>query len=58
VLGIVEIKGDRLFLETNSKKRLEVGKKLLLKAMPDALTHKIDLSRPDGSAEDFGEKSK
>jgi len=42
VLGIVEIKGDRLFLETNSKKRLEVGKKLLLKAMPDALTHKID----------------
>jgi len=42
VLGNIEIKGSRLTLECNSKKRLEKGKKLILKALSDFLTHKID----------------
>jgi len=42
VLGGIEIKENRLTLECNSKKRLEKGKKLILKALPDSLIHKID----------------
>ncbi|MBI5641036.1 MAG: SEC-C domain-containing protein [Nitrospirae bacterium] len=42
ILGRVEIEGSKLILETNSKKRLEKGKQLLLKALPDALIHKLD----------------
>lgn len=42
VLGNIEIKGDTLTLECNSKKRLERGKKFILKAALDALVHKID----------------
>jgi SEC-C motif/Antitoxin Xre/MbcA/ParS C-terminal toxin-binding domain len=42
VLGRVTIQHNRLILECNSKKRLERGKKLILKAMADAVVHKID----------------
>ena len=42
VLGRIELKKDKLTLECNSKKRLEKGKKLILKSLSDFLTHKID----------------
>jgi hypothetical protein len=42
ILGTVTIQGNRLFLDCNSKKRLERGKKLILKAMADAIVHKLD----------------
>lgn len=42
VLGSVEIKGDKLILSCNSKKRLEKGKKLILKNAVDVLIHKVD----------------
>jgi hypothetical protein len=42
VLGRIEIKDKRLILECNSKKRLNKGKKLILKALPDSLIYKMD----------------
>jgi len=42
ILGRAEIKGDKLILECNSKKRLERGKKMILGALSNALVHKID----------------
>lgn len=42
VLGRVEVKGNKLILESNSKKRLERGKKLILKALFDTVIHKAD----------------
>lgn len=42
ILGSVEIKNDRLIFESNSKKRLEKGKNLISKALPDAVIHKAD----------------
>jgi hypothetical protein len=42
ILGTVTIQDKRLFLESNSKKRLERGKKIILKAMADAVVHKLD----------------
>ena len=42
VLGRIEIKGNQLSLETNSQKRLEKGKRLILKVLPDAIVHKVD----------------
>lgn len=42
VLGRVEIKQDKLIFECPSKQRLEKGKKLILKALSDAVVHKID----------------
>lgn len=42
ILGNIEIKGDTMTLECNSKKRLEVGKKIILKGASGALVHKID----------------
>lgn len=42
VLGRVEVKGNKLILESNSRKRLERGKKLILKALSDVVIHKAD----------------
>lgn len=42
ILGNAEIKGNKLILESNSKKRLERGKKLILKALSDVVTHRAD----------------
>ena len=42
ILGRVEIKGNKLMLESNSRKRLERGKNLLLKALSNAVIHKAD----------------
>lgn len=42
ILGTAEIKDNKLILESNSKKRLEKGKKLILNALSDAVVHKID----------------
>jgi len=42
VLGNIEVKGSKLILSCNAKKRLEKGKKLILKNIPDALIHKAD----------------
>lgn len=42
VLGNIEIKNNKLNLSCNSKKRLEKGKKLILKNVPDVLIHKVD----------------
>lgn len=42
ILGTVRKQGDRLILECNSKKRLERGKKLIVKAVADAVFHKAD----------------
>ena len=42
VLGNIEVKGDTLTLECNSKERLEKGKKLLLEGASGALVHKMD----------------
>lgn len=42
ILGNIVIEGNSLTLECSSKKRLEKGKKLILMAALDAVTHKID----------------
>ncbi len=42
ILGTAEIKDNKLILQSNSKKRLEKGKKLILKALSDAIVHKVD----------------
>ncbi|MCJ7482498.1 MAG: SEC-C domain-containing protein [Thermodesulfovibrionales bacterium] len=42
ILGRAEIRGDKLILESNSQKRLEKGKKLILGALSDAIVHKVD----------------
>ena len=42
ILGRAEIKDNKLILESNSKKRLEKGKKLILEALSDAIVHKAD----------------
>lgn len=42
ILGTVRIQKNRLVLECNSKKRLERGEKLILKALEDAVFHKLD----------------
>ncbi len=42
ILGNIEIKGDALTLECNSKERLERGKKLILENTSGAVIHKID----------------
>ncbi len=42
ILGRIEHKESKLILECNSKKRLEKGKKLILEALSNSLTHKID----------------
>ncbi len=57
VLGRIEIKENRLTLECNSKKRLEKGKKLILKALPDSLIHKIDTFQdPMKAMQDYEKK--
>ncbi|MBA4349106.1 MAG: hypothetical protein C0415_03840 [Thermodesulfovibrio sp.] len=42
IFGNIEIKGDTLTLECNSKERLERGKKLILENTSGAISHKID----------------
>lgn len=42
ILGTVKIENKRLVLESNSKKRLERGKKLIVKALGNAVVHKLD----------------
>jgi hypothetical protein len=42
ILGRAEIKDNKLILESNSKKRLDKGKKLILEALSDAVVHKVD----------------
>ncbi|MBI5664790.1 MAG: SEC-C domain-containing protein [Nitrospirae bacterium] len=42
VLGNIEIKGDKLILACNSKKRLEKGKNLIIRNTADAVIHKAD----------------
>jgi hypothetical protein len=42
ILGRAEIKDNKLILESNSKKRLEKGKQLILEALSDAIVHKVD----------------
>jgi hypothetical protein len=42
ILGTVEIKDNKLTLVSNSKKRLQRGKKLILGAVGGAVVHKID----------------
>lgn len=42
ILGTVKIENDRLVLESNSKKRLERGKRFIGKAMGEAVVHKLD----------------
>lgn len=42
ILGRAEIKDNKLILESNSKKRLEKGKKLIVEALSDAIVHKVD----------------
>jgi hypothetical protein len=42
IYGNLEIRGSRLTLETNSKKRLEQGKKLIIEGLGDAIVHKAD----------------
>ncbi len=42
ILGTVKIKGNKLTLECHSKERLERGKELIAKALPDAIIHKLD----------------
>lgn len=42
ILGTVKIEGNRLFLECHSRKRLERGRKLILKAVGYAAVHKLD----------------
>ncbi|MBF0553249.1 MAG: SEC-C domain-containing protein [Nitrospirae bacterium] len=58
VLGRVEIQGDKLILECNSKKRLKRGKKLILDALQDAVTHKMDtFQEPMEAIKTYKEKS-
>ncbi|MBI4682271.1 MAG: SEC-C domain-containing protein [Nitrospirae bacterium] len=65
ILGNIEMKDDKLILTCNSKKRLEKGKKLILKNMSDMVAHKLDTfqdpieaikelkdSPPDATADD------
>ena len=42
ILGTAKIKDNKLILERNSKKRLEKGKRLILKTLSDAVVHKLD----------------
>ena len=50
ILGTVKIEKNRLILECHSRKRLERGTKLILKAVGDRAVHKLDtFIRPDGS---------
>lgn len=42
ILGTVKIEKKKLVLESNSKKRLQRGKKLIEKSMGDAVFHKLD----------------
>ena len=42
ILGRADIKDNKLILESNSKKRLEKGKKLILEVLSDAIVHKVD----------------
>jgi hypothetical protein len=50
ILGTAKTENNKLILESNSKKRLERGKKLILKALPDAVVHKLDtLQDPIGA---------
>ncbi len=42
ILGNVEINDNKLTLSCNSKKRIENGKRIILNALSDAVTHKID----------------
>ncbi len=42
ILGRAEIKGNKLILESNSKERIEEGKRLILEALSDAVIHKVD----------------
>lgn len=42
ILGNIQIKGKKLMLETNSKKRLEKGKKLIKEGLQHAVIHKAD----------------
>lgn len=42
VLGMLEIKGNKLILESNSRERLEKGKKLILTSLSEAVIPKAD----------------
>jgi uncharacterized protein YlzI (FlbEa/FlbD family) len=42
ILGTLRIRQNRLTLEANSKRRLERGKKLIIRAMGDAVVHRVD----------------
>ena len=42
ILGRAEIKDNKLILESDSKQRLDKGKKLILEALSDAVVHKVD----------------
>ena len=42
ILGNIQIQGKKLTLETNSKKRLEKGKKLIAEGLQNAVIHKAD----------------
>jgi hypothetical protein len=42
ILGNIEIKDGKLTLSSNSKKRLEKGKKLIIKNIANAVVHKAD----------------
>ncbi|MBC8413576.1 SEC-C domain-containing protein [bacterium] len=42
ILGWIKFSKTGLTLECHSKKRLDMGKQILLKALPDALFHKVD----------------
>jgi hypothetical protein len=57
ILGTGKIQGNRLVLECNSKKRLERGKKLILKATGDAVFHKADTFQdPIGAMKEHKDK--
>ena len=57
VIGRIEMKGNRLILECHSKKRLEKGKKLLIKALTDSLIHKNDIFQdPMEAMKDYKKK--
>ncbi len=57
ILGHIAIEGDTLVLETNSRKRLDKGKRLMLKTLSDALVHKTDTSQDPMEAMRAHEKS-
>ncbi len=42
ILGTIVLKDRRLRLQCNSKERLERGKKMILDALPDIVTHRAD----------------